>query len=200
MEVKETRKAIHRNKEHSEMSFVAVVGFILLIIFYLAATSYGQTGNAFAEPTAVQGDAELCECSEQEQTAFQPVFTGYRGIMLGMTADEVRRLLNKKPKYDDTDGFYYIFSDKESAQFVLDENKRVKMVSVIYSRGNADAPSYEDVFGSEIQLEIDADGRINKLINYPDAGFWIAYYQAGGENPKRTLTVQKLMKVEDRRR
>ena len=192
--VKATGKTIYRKKEDSEMSFIVVIGFILLMILYLAATSNGQTSRALEfDADSVQADAEICECAEPEQTAFQPVFTGYRGVMLGMSADEVRRTLNEKPKYDETDGFYYVFSDKESAQFVLDENKKVKMISVIYRKGNADAPSFEDVFGKEIPLETDAAGRINKLVNYPEAGFWIAYYQTAGENPRTTLTIQKIM-------
>jgi hypothetical protein len=195
--IRKAKKAVYRKKENPEMSFLVVVGFILLMIFYLAVTSYGQTDQVLNIAEIAQTNVEACDEGGREQTAVQPVFTGYRGINLGMTADEVRRALSEKPKYEDKDEFYYAFSDKESAQFVLDENKRVKMISVIYRSGSSTAPTYQDVFGREIPLETDAGGRINKLVNYPQAGFWIAYYQAAGENPRTTLTVQKIINVEN---
>ena len=109
-----------------------------------------------------------------------------------MTADEVRDKIDKKPKIEDKDGFYYIFSDDESMQILLDENKKVKVISIIYSGDNSEAPTYEAVFGKDVPLEQSADGRVYKLIRYPESGFWVAYSSGAGERAPVTVTIQKL--------
>ena len=166
-------------------SFVAVV-FILSLICFFSAVSYGQT-DAMA-----QNEVKKDVVQDEKPVGFQPVFTEYKGVMVGMTADEVRDKINKKPKIEDKDGFYYVFSDNEAMQIVLDENKKVKVISIIYSGENSGAPTYEAVFGKDVPLEASPDGRTYKLIRYPQSGFWIAYSSSAGDNPTVTITIQKL--------
>jgi len=177
------------NYEKSERfelrSFVAVV-FILGLICCLSAVSFGQT-----EATA-QNEIKKDVVNEVKPAVLQPVFTEYKGITIGLTADEVRDKINKKPKIEDKDGFYYVFSDNEAMQIVLDENKKVKVISIIYSGENSGAPTYEAVFGKDVPFEKNPDGRVYKLIRYPESGYWVAYSSSAGENSTITVTIQKL--------
>jgi len=177
------------NYEKSERfelrSFVAVV-FFLGLICCLSAVSFGQT-----EATA-QNEIKKDVVNEVKPAVLQPVFTEYKGITIGLTADEVRDKINKKPKIEDKDGFYYVFSDNEAMQIVLDENKKVKVISIIYSGENSGAPTYEAVFGKDVPFEKNPDGRVYKLIRYPESGYWVAYSSSAGENSTITVTIQKL--------
>ena len=166
-------------------SFVAVV-FTLGLICFFSAVSFGQT-----EATA-QNEIKKDAIQAEKPVGFQPVFTEYKGIIIGMAADEVRDKINIKPKIEDKDGFYYVFSDNEAMQIVLDENKKVKVISIIYSGEESGAPTYEAVFGKDVPLETSPDGRTYKLIRYPQSGFWVAYSSSAGENPTITVTIQKL--------
>jgi len=159
---------------------------ILCIAFFLAAANlYAQTADT--TPTA---PAETAAVRETEQTAVvQPVLTAYKGVRIGMAADEVRETLDKKPEVAYKDGFYYVFSDDESAQIMLDAERKVTAIVAIYRNGKA--PKYTDVFGAEASLAETPDGRIYNLIRYPEAGFWVAYNRTAGDEPVITVTIQK---------
>lgn len=158
------------------------VATILSLIFWLTtATAFAQTETAKIE---VQENAE--------QTILQPVLTEYKGIKIGMTSDEVREKLDKKPKVADNDGLFYVFSDEESVQIGLDADKKVRVISIMYAGKNAEVPKYEDVFGKDIALSKTEDGRIYNLVRYPESGFWVAYSQTAGDNPMTTITIQKM--------
>jgi hypothetical protein len=184
---------IYQKKEEPLTSFFVVLGFLAVLVVFATVTSFGQTVNPEGAPDSVsQTEVKKDAVQEEKPAVLQPVFTEYKGIVIGMTADEVRDKINKKPKIEDKDGFYYVFSDDESMQIVLDENKKVKVISIIYSDGNANAPTYEAVFGKDVPLEQGADGRVYKLIRYPQSGYWVAYSSGAGEKPTVTVTIQKL--------
>ena len=179
---------INKKSENFEIrSFIAVLFILSLFCLLSAVSSFGQT-DATTARNEVKNDAVQTE----KPTTLQPVFTEYKGVKIGMTADEVLGKIDKKPKIEDKDGYYYVFSDNEAMQIVLDENKKVKVISIIYSGENSGAPSYETVFGKEVPLETGTDGRIYKLIRYPEAGYWVAYSSSAGENPTVTITIQQL--------
>lgn len=176
-------------KESFGMSYIVVIGIVAALMFWLAIAAFGQT-NA-----AVQNKVEKTTAKEKKQTVLQPVTTEYKGIKIGMTADEVRDKLDKKPKVADDDGFYYVFSDEESAQIGLDKKKTVRVILIIYSDKNANAPKYEDVFGKDVPIKETKSGGIYNLIRYPEAGFWVAYNRTAGDNPMVTITIQKMRKA-----
>ena len=120
-------------------------------------------------------------------TAAQPLFSEYKGIRLGMTADEVRtKLGNPKVKGDDQD--YFIISDNESAQFAYDAAHRVVTISIDYI--GAGAPDYHNVVGSSIDQLL--DGSLYKLVRYEAQGFWVSYLRAA-TNGTVTITIQKII-------
>jgi hypothetical protein len=187
------RRMIYQEKESSLTSFFAVIGFIGALIVFATINSFGQTVSSDSTLSNIsQNEVKKEAVQEVKPAVLQPVFTEYKGIAIGMTADEVRDKIDKKPKIEDKDGFYYVFSDDEAMQIVLDENKKVKVISIIYSGDITNAPTYEAVFGKDVPLEPGADGRVYKLIRYPESGFWVAYSSGAGEKPIVTVTIQKL--------
>lgn len=177
---------LEKLKQMYGVPYLAAFVIILTVVLLSTIRGVGQTTNVS------QNESQTKVAAEEKPAVLQPVFTGYKGISIGMTSDEVRAQIDKKPKIEDKDGFYYVFSDDESMQIVLDENKKVKVISIIYSGEKSKAPTYEAVFGQDVPLETSPDGRIYKLIRYPQSGFWVAYSSAAGENPTVTVTIQKM--------
>jgi hypothetical protein len=177
---------LEKIREMYGVPYLILFGVIFALVLMMTITGAAQTS------VVSQTDVRAAPVEKEKPAVLQPVFTGYKGVMIGMTADEVRDKIDKKPKIEDKDGFYYLFSDDEAMQIVLDENKKVKIISIIYSGGNANGPTYEAVFGKGVPLEQSADGRVYKLIRYPESGFWVAYSSGAGEKPTVTVTIQKL--------
>ncbi len=159
--------------------------FGLFLLCGLIVPAFGQ----IAENT--QAAANQITDKKSETPILMPVLTDYKGIKIGTTADEVRDKLGKA-KIGDKDGFFYD-EDDEMVQIRVDGDKKVRLVSVTYSDKNENTPKYADVFGAEAQVPTKPDGSIYNLINYPEAGYWVAYSRTAGEKP--TVTMQKMRKM-----
>lgn len=117
----------------------------------------------------------------------EPAYREYKGVRIGMTADEARKKLGEPTDKDDKQDFYS-FNDNESAQVFYDGEKKVYAISVIYLGGGS-VPTAKTVFGSD--LEVKPDGSMHGRIDYPKAGYWVAYSRTGGSSPLITVTMQK---------
>jgi len=120
-----------------------------------------------------------------------PVWQNYKSVAIGMTADEVRAKLGA-PKSEDAEGFFYIFSDTENAQILLDSGKKVRTISVVFTAEHPTAPSFADVFGKTAELQAKPDGSIYKMVKYEDAGYWISYSRMAGEKAMVIVMIQKI--------
>lgn len=113
----------------------------------------------------------------------------YRGVSLGMKADEVRLKLGEpKDKSDEMD--MYIFAETETAQFYYDEAHLVKAMMITYAGDLKTAPTPKDVFGEDAEAK--PDGSIFKMVRYPKAGYWISYNRSGGTDQVISLAFQKI--------
>ena len=117
------------------------------------------------------------------------LFHDYRGVQLGMTADEVRKKLgDPKDKGDEQD--FFVFSENETAQIVYDTAHKVVTISADFLTAAASVPTAKEVFGSD--LEVKADGSMYKMLRFPKAGYWLSYNRTSGASPLTTVTLQKI--------
>ena len=145
------------------------------------------TQTPAAQETAAAKPAEARPASATTPAA-EPVFKGYKGVSLGLSADEVRaKLGNPKEKSDEMD--FFVFSDRERARVYYDKDKKAHAVIVTYIGPNAGAPPAAAVIGTEV--EANADGSMYKMVAYPQAGHWIAYSRTAGDPPMVMITMQK---------
>jgi hypothetical protein len=121
------------------------------------------------------------------QTSNTPVFTDYRGVKIGMSADEVRGKLDRVKKGDKQD--FLVFSEREHAQIYYDDKGQVTAISIDYF-DPSNAPAPDAVLGAAIQAK--DDGSMYQLNRYPEAGYWVSYNRTAGDKPVITITVQKI--------
>jgi hypothetical protein len=158
---------------------------VFLIVGLAAAPSLAQTGES--NDTSLSAD-EHPAANKPAAAAFNNV----KGITLGMTADQVTEKLGK-PDTSDQTGMLFTLPNDQTLQLSLDADKKVRMIATVYSGKNAKAPEPVEVFGSGETVRPQADGRIYKLVRYPDAGYWIAYSRLNLESgPMTTITIQKI--------
>ncbi len=117
------------------------------------------------------------------------VFHDYRGIQLGMLADEVRKKLGD-PKDKSNEQDFYLFGETETAQIVYDKTGKVVTISADFFTAATGVPTSKQVFGAE--LEVKADGSVYKMVRFPKAGYWLSYNRTGGNSPLTTVTLQKI--------
>ena len=154
--------------------FPALPAATLLLLSTLALTpsAGAQTGGATAADKARN----------------EPPFSAYKGVRIGMTADEARKLLGSPTEKDDRQDVYS-FNENESCQVYYDETKKVSAVSITYFGGKS-IPTARAVLGDEADAR--QDGSIYKLIRFPKAGYWVSYTRTSGDSPMTIIAIQKL--------
>ena len=155
-----------------------LVTILTLIIWGSLTEALGQRARPVAAKRA-QPSAQVVE---------QPLYRDYRGVQIGMTADEARQKLGAPREMGDTQDFY-VFSEKETAQVFYDAAKKVTAISVDYLGEGSGAPDYKSVVGAEVERK--ADGSMYKLVRYPKSGYWVSYNRTAGETPTVSVTIQK---------
>ncbi len=118
----------------------------------------------------------------------EPPFNAYKGVRIGMTAEEARKLLVNPTDKDDKQDFYS-FNDKESCQVYYDDSKKVFAVSVTYLAPDA-APAPKTVLGADADAR--QDGSLYKMIRYPKVGYWVSYTRTPGAAPMTIIAIQKI--------
>lgn len=145
---------------------------LLLSALALTPTAGAQTG----------GDTAADKAKEE------PPFSAYKGVRIGMTAEEARKLLGNPTEKDDKQDVYS-FNDNESCQVYYDATKKVSAVSVTYFGGKS-VPTAKAVLGDEPEAR--QDGSVYKLIRFPKAGYWVSYTRTSGDSPMTIIAIQKL--------
>jgi outer membrane protein assembly factor BamE (lipoprotein component of BamABCDE complex) len=127
----------------------------------------------------------------QEQSQIEakddPIFSEYKGVRLGMTADECRHKLGTPQDKGDTQDFY-AFSDNETAQVNYDAQHQVTAIAIIYI-GTDKAPAPKTVLGSDLTAK--PDGSMYRLVRYPKAHYWVSYSRTPGDSPLVTVMMQR---------
>jgi hypothetical protein len=153
------------------VKFVLVLAMQALLVTSLPATARGQ------RRAAQNADEEV------------PVFREYRGVQIGMAADEARKKLGGlKDKSDEQD--FFVINDKETAQVVYDKAHKVSTLSVDFLSGAPGVPTPKAVVGADIEPK--PDGSMYKMVRYTKAGFWVSYNRTAGDSPMISVTIQKI--------
>jgi hypothetical protein len=150
--------------------FVGIAASLLLPLISLN----GQSSRKGAAPP-----------SDEESAAFKD----YRGVQLGMTADEVRKKLGA-PKDKSEEQDFFIFNESETAQIVYDTTHKVVTISADFLTAGAEVPTAKQIFGSEVEAK--ADGSVYRMVRFPKAGYWLSYNRTSGNSPLTTVTLQKI--------
>ena len=146
-----------------ELVFFAI-GVILLLMFAIVAN--GQTGHSQVQ---------------------QPLYREYRGVRLGMTAEEARAKLGVPAMMSDEQDFN-VFSANETAQIVY-ADKKVVTISTDYT-GGIGAPDYKNVVGEGLLQR--PDGSLFRMVLYNSERFWVSYNKSASEMPVVTITIGKM--------
>ena len=118
----------------------------------------------------------------------EPPFSSYKGVRIGMGADEARKLLGNPTDKDDKQEVFAV-SDEESCQVYYDAAKKVAAVSITYFSSKA-VPAPKAVLGEEPEAK--QDGSFTKLVRFPKAGYWVSYTRTSGESPMTIIAMQKI--------
>jgi hypothetical protein len=157
----------------------AARAFALIVVTATMLLSL-SSGNA-------QTPRKLAATAAAEEEA--AMFKEYRGVQLGMTADEVRKKLGSpKDKGDEQD--FFIFGETETAQIVYDQTHKVITISADFLTMGADVPTAKKVFGSDVEAK--ADGSVYKMVRFTKAGYWLSFNRTSGASPLTTVTLQKI--------
>jgi hypothetical protein len=136
--------------------------------------------------TLAQAPRKASHTTGEDQS---PPFLEYRGVQLGMLADDVRKKLGD-PKERGEEQDFYIFNENETAQFLYDKTHKVTAISADFTTAGKSVPTAKDVFGDDIEAK--ADGSIYKMVRYPKAGYWLSFNRTSGTSPLTTVTLQRI--------
>ena len=156
-------------------------GLIMVFVCAFIGLSWGADVNGQAQKSR----AAVSSIPANQQ----PLFTEYKGVRLGMTAEEARAKLGE-PAIKANDQDYYVFSDKEAVQIVYDAGLRVTAISIDYV-GGVGAPDPKLVVGTN--LETIQNGSLYKIVHYESRGFWVSYNRTPGPVVMVTITIQKIL-------
>ena len=150
-----------------------------------------------APATSAQDPAANAAAAEENDPAGETAATGptlkdYKGVTIGMSADEARQKLGKPESKGEKQDLFLI-SDGEMVQVFYDADKKVNAVVVNYTGKNTAAPSAAVVLGADVAPG--PDGRVYKLVRYPTAGYWVAYSRTAGDAPIVSVTMKKMRQV-----
>jgi len=164
---------IHLLLKPAAQSRMLIFGITLLISLVTSATAQAQRRSG------AQAGAEEA----------RPAFQEYRGVQLGMSADDVRKKLGTpKDKSDEQD--FFIFNETETAQILYDKLHKVITISADFMSSGNTVPTPKQVLGAD--LEAKPDGSIYRMVRYPKAGCWLSYNRTAGNSPLTTVTIQKI--------
>jgi hypothetical protein len=127
--------------------------------------------------------------AQADEPESHPVFTEFKGVRLGMSADEARKKLGT-PRDKSAEQDFYVFNDTQAVQIFYDKAGAVTAISIDFMTGASSIPSAKDVLGTEADTK--PDGSVYKMLRYPKAGYWVSYSRTAGDSPTTTITMQKI--------
>ena len=171
--------------EISKPQFSFFFSIVMAVPLVLGASTRIQVG-AFTSNTNTPSGQEKVTGTDP---ATEPALKDYKGVRIGMTADEVAEKLGE-PAVKDENEEVFLISDVEMVQVLYDKAGGVSAISITYSAEHTNPPTPLAILGEDVNA--DADGRIYKLIRYPESRYWVAYSRTAGEAPVVSVTINKM--------
>lgn len=119
----------------------------------------------------------------------RPAFSDFKGVSIGMRADDARKKLGN-PREKSAEQDFYMYGDNQAVQVFYDKAGAVNAISIDYMSGANGIPSSKDVLGAEADKK--SDGSVYKMIRYPKQGYWVSYSRTAGNDATVTITMQKI--------
>ena len=172
-----------------------LVSLIFAAVFIWAAPgALGQDAPQTPAPpaqTPTQTPAQTpAPARPQEVTpSDEPRYTDFKGVKIGVTRDAARKRLGAPQQKDEAQDFF-VFSERQRARVYYDSKGAVSAVIVTYIGKSADVPTPKAILGSEVEAK--SDGSLYRLVQYPKAGYWVAYSRTSGDEPLTMITMQKM--------
>lgn len=116
-------------------------------------------------------------------------FSEYKGVKIGTPLLEARQKLGK-PEEENKAQESFAISETENVRIFYDNEEKVNAILITYIGKASGAPPPEQVIGEKITAN--ADGSMYKMVQYPKAGFWVAYSRTSGDDPLTMITIQKM--------
>jgi outer membrane protein assembly factor BamE (lipoprotein component of BamABCDE complex) len=164
------------NRNHKAKFLAALIVFVMSAFVVLVWSVNTQAQKSRVATSTVAAATQ------------QPLYNDYKGVHLGMTAEEARTKLGK-PSFSDNELDYFVFSDTETAQVGYDAQRKAKIISVDYLNGTG-APDPKAVVGGE--LETRENGSLYRVVYYDSLGSSVSYSRTTGPVVIVTITIQKL--------
>jgi hypothetical protein len=173
-----------KNQIVSGLSARLLFALALACLVMGASVSWAQSYKSSARSTVARSNP-----AEQSKGEDEPLFSEYRGVRIGMTAEEARQKMGEpQDKSDEQD--FFVFNEKESAQVFYDKAHKTYAISINYLGTGGGTPAPKAVLGSEIEAQ--PDGSMYKMVRYRKSGFWVAYSRTAGSDPLITVTMNKI--------
>ena len=164
---------------------------VALVAFALVCVVTGASLSASAQTRSSRGATAAARTTtvEPPKGEDEPLFSEYKGVRIGMTANEARKKLGSpRDKSDEQD--FFVFNDQESAQVFYDKTHKTYAISINYLGANNNMPLAKTVVGSDIEAK--PDGSMFKMVRYPKAGYWVSYSRTSGNDPIVSITIQRI--------
>jgi hypothetical protein len=154
-----------------------------LVVFFGCVAAF-----ALVAATSAQAQRSKGSLTNKSPEDGEPTFHEFRGVRIGMAADEARKKLGT-PRDKSAEQDFYVFNDTEAVQVYYDKTGAVTAISVDFMSGANGVPTAKEILGSDAEAK--ADGSIFKRVDYPKAGYWVSYSRTAGSDPTTTITIQK---------
>jgi len=155
-----------------------------IAILGLFGTILGSSVSVQAQKATRKAASSFTKSTAAQQTPYSE----YKGVRIGMSADEVRAKLGP-PTQVVEDQDFYVVSEAESVQIFYDATHRVTAISIDHL-GDQGAMDYKGIVGTNIDIK--PDGSMYKLVRYDKQGFWVSFNRTAGLVPIVTVTIQKI--------
>jgi outer membrane protein assembly factor BamE (lipoprotein component of BamABCDE complex) len=142
---------------------------------------------AFSQ-TTTDGAGDKQENAAQVEKA-TPEIDSLLEVKLGMTVEEVKKVLGK-PEVQDNTGLVYNLDKGDTVQIGLDPEKKVRTIAAVFTADSKATPSFQKIFGTDVE---DTEGDVHKMERYPDAGYWVSFSRTNSK--EKPVTVVMLRKI-----